>query len=369
MRGGIYTENIRLGKKQSGTKKKYVTICNYPGEEPVISGKKKKAELMKITGASYLRISGLEFQDAKGQDSCGIKIAPGSHHIVISGNKIHQISVPDPKKEDCANGILLFGEKAKKEIHNILIYNNNLYDCQTGWAECISVAANCRNINVISNRIKNTGNIGIDVTGNYGYCSDPAKDFPRKCLIYQNRVEQCVSPYATSYGIYVDGAKEVQILKNQVRKCSGGIEIGAEEKPPKEEYSTSDILVQDNRIVDNIENGITVGGYQKNLGWVKNVRILNNRCKNNGKDNAILTLAKCKNITLKQNTFQNTSGDAAVVYAEFPEKYTKNIQFQNNKYYNGHSKNKTLFVYRGKTYTSFSKWKKVVGKQAGVYQK
>ena len=222
---------------------------------------------------------------------------------------------------------------------------------------------------MISNRIKNTGNIGIDVTGNYGYCSDPAKDFPRKCLIYQNRVEQCVSPYATSYGIYVDGAKEVQILKNQVRKCSGGIEIGAEEKPPKEEYSTSDILVQDNRIVDNIENGITVGGYQKNLGWVKNVRILNNRCKNNGKDNAILTLAKCKNITLKQNTFQNTSGDAAVVYAEFPEKYTKNIQFQNNKYYNGHSKNKTLFVYQGKTYTSFSKWKKVVGKQAGVYQK
>ncbi len=104
-------------------------------------------------------------------------------------------------------------KKRKKEIHNILIYNNNLYDCQTGWAECISVAANCRNINVISNRIKNTGNIGIDVTGNYGYCSDPAKDFPRKCLIYQNRGEQCVSPYATSYGIYVDGAKEVQILK------------------------------------------------------------------------------------------------------------------------------------------------------------
>lgn len=115
VRGGIYTENIRLGKKQSGTKKKYVTICNYPGEEPVISGKKKKAELMKITGASYLRISGLEFQDAKGQDSCGIKIAPGSHHIVISGNKIHQISVPDSKKEDhCANGILLFWRKSKK---------------------------------------------------------------------------------------------------------------------------------------------------------------------------------------------------------------------------------------------------------------
>ena len=48
--------------------------------------------------------------------------------------------------------------------------------------------------------------------------------------------------------------KEVQILKNPGQKnAAGGIEIGAEEKPPKEEYSTSDILVQDNRIVDNIE--------------------------------------------------------------------------------------------------------------------
>ena len=61
--------------------------------------------------------------------------------------------------------------------------------------------------------------------------------------------------------------------------------------------------------MDNIENVVLrLVDIRKNLGWVKNVRILNNRCKNNGKDNAILTLAKCKNITLKQNTFQNTSG-------------------------------------------------------------
>ncbi len=104
-----------MGKSRAEPRKNMLQSPQLSGEEPVISGKKKKAKLMKITGASYLRISGLEFQDAKGQDSCGIKIAPGSHHIVISGNKIHQISVPDPKKEDhCANGILLFGEKAKK---------------------------------------------------------------------------------------------------------------------------------------------------------------------------------------------------------------------------------------------------------------
>ena len=163
-------------------------------------------------------------------DSCGIKITPGSHLIVISGNKIHQISAKaDPKKEDhCAREYFSL-EKSKKADPAILIYNNNLYDCQTGWAECIRMAEPL-NINVISNRIKNTGNIGIDVTGeSMDIGSDPRKGFsPRKCPIYCEQGRANVSPYATSYGIYVDGVNEVQILKNQVRKCSGGIEIGAE---------------------------------------------------------------------------------------------------------------------------------------------
>lgn len=370
VRKGTYKENLVIPAKCSGKKGAYITISNYGNEKAVISGKSKKSPvLLTVKGAAYLKITGLEFADATGQDACGISVTPGSNHLIISNNTVHDIAVKNPYQQDhCANGILLYGDSAKKSIHNVLIYGNKLYDCQTGWAECISVTANCRNINIVQNTIDNTGNIGIDLSGNYGYCSDASKDFPRNCLVYKNKVSNCRSKYATSYGIYVDGGQHIEIRSNQVAKCSGGIEIGAEEKPPKESYSTDDVQVVKNTVKNNKENGITVGGYEKTLGWVKNVTISSNTCKNNGRSNAIVTLAKCNGVTLKNNVFCNDSGNAAVIYAEFGRAYTKNITFKNNQYSNGCKATKTNFVYLGKTYTSFEKWKKVVGKGAGTYQ-
>lgn len=369
VRGGTYTEPVKIPSKCSGNKNNYITISNYAGERVVLSGRKKKAPtLLTVKGASCIRIHGMEFTDARGEYACAIKVCPGSHHLIISGNTIHDISVPNPRKKDrCANGILVFGEDAKKSIHDLLLYQNRLYDCKTGWAECVSVTGNCTNINVISNTIRNTGNIGIDFSGNYGYCSDPARDFPRKCLVYKNTVSKCKSSYATAYGIYVDGGQQIEIRKNKVTACSGGIEVGAEQ-PAEIKYATSDILIKENEVKNNKEAAITIGGYEKKLGWVKNVQVLDNYCKNNGLNDTILTLAKCSRVTLSGNTFCNDYGDAAVVYSEFGSSYTKNIVFKDNKYSNGQKKNNTYFVYRGKNYTSFDRWKRVVGKNAGTYQ-
>lgn len=370
IRGGTYKEEVVIPDTVKGTKKGYITLRNYKDEKVVLDGAKKKSPVMlSVNGASYLRIQGLEIKNAKGKDACGIYVEPGTHHLIIRNNKIHDVKVSKPwEKDRCANGILFFGESKKQSIHDILLYKNNFYDCQTGWAECISVTGNCEAVNIISNKVRKTGNIGIDISGNYGYCSNPAKDFPRECLIYKNRVEKCVSSSATSYGIYVDGGQKIDIVKNTIQKCSGGIEIGAEEKPPKEKYSTSKILVSNNKITDNIENAITIGGYKKSLGWVKDVQVQKNVCQNNGLDNIILTLAKCKNVVIENNTFINESGGAALVYAEFSSKYTKEICFKNNTFYNGKSKKHANITYLGKKYPSFDEWKKVVGNNAGKYK-
>ena len=370
VRKGTYKENIVIPAKCCGTKDKYITICSYANEKVVLNGKSGKSKtILTVNGASYLRIAGLEFANLTAQDACGIFVAAGTNHLILSGNTFHDIKVNKPTKQNhCANGILLYGDGSQKAIQNILIYGNRLYNCQTGWAECISVTANCKNINVVQNTIDKTGNIGIDFSGNYGYCADASKDFPRNCLAYKNKVTNCVSPNETAYGIYVDGGQHIEISGNNVVKCSGGIEIGAEEKPTKGAYSTTDIQVLKNNVKNNSENGITVGGYQKNLGWVNNVTITGNTCKNNGKKNVILTLAKCNGVTLQDNTFCNDSGGAAIVYSEFNSSYTKNIVFKNNRYSNGNAKKRTCFVYLGKTYTSFETWKKVVGKNAGTYQ-
>lgn len=164
---GTYKENLVIPAKCSGKKGAYITISNYGNEKAVISGKSKKSPvLLTVKGAAYLKITGLEFADATGQDACGISVTPGSNHLIISNNTVHDIAVKNPYQQDhCANGILLYGDSAKKSIHNVLIYGNKLYDCQTGWAECISVTANCRNINIVQNTIDNTGNIGIRPVG------------------------------------------------------------------------------------------------------------------------------------------------------------------------------------------------------------
>ncbi len=351
---GTYYEELKLSSKVKGTSEKPITICNMSGEAVTISGKKKSSPtLLRLCGASYVTIKGLSFADASGNDSCGILVEPGTHHFKIVNNTFYNINCNTPvKKDNCANAILLFGEDENKSIHHGTIKENKIHDCNTGWAESLSVTGNVSNITVTKNKISDVTNIGIDLSGNYGYCSNPAKDFPRNCTVSYNEVSRCISNYATSYGIYVDGGQNIKIHHNTVKGCSGGIEIGAEEKPSKEKYSTAHIIVSDNLIENNIENGITIGGYKKNLGWVIDVTVQNNICHNNGIGNAVLTLSKCKDIFILGNTFQNTKKSTALVYSEMSGNYTQNIKFSNNVY--GNSKN--YFVFWGKTYKTIKDW-------------
>ncbi|MCR5666544.1 MAG: right-handed parallel beta-helix repeat-containing protein [Eubacterium sp.] len=371
IKDGTYYETLKVPKKIHGKKNARITIANAPGASPVISGKQDSSynngpTLLSLNGTSYITVRGLTFTDASGQDACGIYVAAGTHHFRILKNKIHNIKVEDPTTEDrCANGILLFGDGANNSIHNGIIKSNKLYNCTTGWAECLSATGNVTHITISKNTIKDIGNIGIDLSGNYGYCKKASKDFPRNCKIVGNKVYRCISQYATSYGIYVDGGQKITIQNNTVKGCSGGIEIGAEQKPPKAKYSTSNIVVAKNKLSGNIETAMAVGGYETNLGWVKNVTIRNNICKNNGKNDIMVALSKCKKITFKGNTFYNKSGSAAVFYNEMSKKYTKDLTFSHNTYGNKSS----YFVLHGKTYTSLAKWKKATNdKKSKVVQ-
>lgn len=368
IKGGTYKEEIDIKSEVAGSSNNYITIANAPGERVILDGTGMDApKLLDIKGASYLKIQGIEIRNAVGKYACGVRIGEGSHHIILCNLVVHDVKVSNQSDVvGSCNGIVAFGDSAKKSIHDLLFYGNKVYDCETGWAEAMTVTGNVRNANVISNTISNTGNIGIDFAGNYGYCSDPAKDFPVNGLIYGNKVSYCKSKYARAYGIYVDGGQKITIAKNTVEKCTGGIEIGAEQKAPKDKYATSDITVKENMVIDNLEKGITVGGYQTGLGWVKRVCVKDNICKNTG-NHAILTLSKCSDVEITGNVFYNSSGDAAVVYSGMSNKYTKNIKFKDNTFYNGHSKDNTYFKYLGKKYKSFEKWLTVVGKDAGEY--
>ncbi|MCR5469232.1 MAG: right-handed parallel beta-helix repeat-containing protein [Lachnospiraceae bacterium] len=368
IRKGTYKEKLNL-KKLNGKKNNYITISSYKKEKVVVSGAGMSSPtLLSIKNSSYICVNNIEFSSATGLESCGIFIGGATHHILLTQNTIKDISIgtDDLTDQPCANGILLFGSSTKG-IHDVWIYKNKLSNLNTGWAEGLSVSANCKRIYILSNTVTDVKNIGIDVSGNYGYCKDASKDFPTDCVVSNNKVSKCISPYATSYGIYVDGGQNITVSNNTVTKCSGGIEIGAEEKPKKEKYSTSNIVVKGNTVKNNVECAISVGGYAKNLGWVKNVTIKNNKCNNNGLNDSVLNLTKCNNVTIKNNVFKNTSGEASLVYSEFSSKYTKNISFEGNTFSAPQKKNEIGIKYLGKNYSSFDKWLKVVGSKAGKY--
>ncbi len=326
IRKGTYREKVSIPSSVKGKRDSEITIRSEKNERVIISGRNMKSPvLMRIEGAKYINISGLEFANARGQDACAIYVGPGTSNFQIKDNRIYNISVPNPKKPDsCANCIILFGDSAKSSIKNGTISENSIYNCKTGWAECISVTANVKNISISNNYISNTGNIGIDVSGNYGYCSSPSRDFPRNIEITGNTVTKCISPNATSYGIYVDGGQNVTISDNMVTKCSGGIEIGAERKPSLYKYSTKNIKVKNNVIRNNIENGVTVGGYKKNLGWVLNVTIEKNRILSN---NTEITLAKCNKVKIRKNKFLTNLKESQIIDYALGRKYVKNMVF------------------------------------------
>lgn len=191
LKKGNYKEKIDIKKK--GNRNKYITVRNYNKEEVIIDGSdiKNHSSIIDLNNSSYIKIMGLTVKNAKGNDIAGINLSSGANHIIITNNKLTDIKVKNPKKKEYTNGILLLGESGKHKINNILINNNTLYDMNTGWGECISVSANNENINITKNKLNKTGNIGIDLTGNYGYCKTKKQTFQESVLfiktIYKTR--------------------------------------------------------------------------------------------------------------------------------------------------------------------------------------
>ena len=337
VREGTYNEQIVMSK--SGTANAYITIRNYPGETPILDGTGIDT-IFDFNGQDYINFEGFKVQNITNQQwASGIYLGGGEKYINLRNLEVTGIINPKPTNENYgANPILLFGEKSES-ISNIIIENCYVHDNVTGWCEAIAVSGNCENIQVLNNRVDNNGNIGIDFCGNFGYA--PSNDQPRNCVARGNVISNCNSPYATSYGLYADGAYNIVFENNVIFNSQGGIEIGAEEKTNN---TVGNIQVINNLVYGCSENGITIGGYETGLGNVDNVLVSHNTVVNN---NCELTLSKCSNISIEYNIFKANND---LIYSEMSSNYTKNITFNNNLY-DGDG-----FMLAGKSYTA-SNWK------------
>lgn len=323
LKEGIYKGNnifTQSGSEADG----YITIRPFENEEVTLTNKKgKKGAIFSTEGNSYIKIQKLKIANMKAKDVYGVLMLGGESHIYIEDCEFSNIatSKPGSKKRPGgnANAILLLGEGENKDqsINNIYITGNKVHDNVNGWSENISIAGNCENIYVYNNEVFNNTNIGIDFYGNAEYCNSKEFDQPRNCECIGNTVYNCKSFYAENAGIYVDGARDILVSGNSVYKNSYGIEIGSEEWRDfyDENNQVKNIQVIDNRISENSECGLRLGGFtnDETTGVVTSCLIEGNSFANNGSDNTEIILSKCNNIVFKNNSFQNGLGYESVV--------------------------------------------------------
>jgi hypothetical protein len=267
-----------------------LTIKNAPGASPVLDaqGISSQEAIIQIYNVNDILIEGLELQNNIMLDAQGILVAGTSDNIAIRNNKIHDIHFSSDPNEPAnsgknAQGIIVYGNNSNNAITNLSITNNEMYDCRLGYSEGIAVNGNVDGFEIVNNLVYDLTNIGIDAIGHEGTSSNAANDQARNGLIKGNTVYNCVSPYATSAGIYVDGGKSIVIELNTSYNNGYGIEVGCENVGK----TTDAIIIRSNIIYNNVYSGIAIGGYSypAESGKVTNSGIYGNSTYNNDLNN------------------------------------------------------------------------------------
>lgn len=282
IKGGTYKESITVNV--SGSAGNPITFRSYMNESVLIDGTGiTGSTLLTIKDKSFLNFEKLTFQNLTKNNAIGI-LVECSASATVTALRFSKLSVSTinwtnnagtkPGSNDNSQPFIAYGRgtTAGKAITNLVVEDCEFYNNITGYSETLSLDGNIDGFIIRNNRVHDNINIGIYVGGNYGECSIPALDHVRNGTIENNTCYNNVAFYATSGGIYADGAQNVLIQRNQCFRNGYGVEVGCEENG-----STDNITVVNNLIVQNKEAGISIGGYTTSTtGQVLNCRFRNN---------------------------------------------------------------------------------------------
>ncbi|WP_054956289.1 right-handed parallel beta-helix repeat-containing protein [Paenibacillus dakarensis] len=285
VRGGVYSEFVSIkssGSKESGM----IQFENYMGEVPVIDGTNLQLEssnpaLVLLSNAHFVKIKGFEIRNLGTSDHsvfpAGIRIYNGGSNIQLVGNNVHHIR--NTSNRGNAHGIHVLGNTATP-ITNLIIDNNQVHHLTLGKSESLTLSGNIDGFEITNNKVYENNNIGIELAGFYGACSEPCVDQTRNGLVSGNTVYHIDSSNNQAYGtgvhaaagIYADGAANIIIERNHSYQNDFGIELASE----KQGKYTSHITVRNNYIHHNYGSGITLGGASSSNGGAVGNVIINN---------------------------------------------------------------------------------------------
>ena len=285
VREGIYEELVNI-EDIGDISKGWITIQAYEDEQVIIDGTPIEVTGSKRAGFSLkdaegIHIEKFEIRNIKTDDEdrypAGVLIRGASRYINVMNNNIHHIA--NYSEDGNAHGIVVYGND-KQTIEHITIQKNRVHNLTLGRSGALTVTGNVSEFVIDQNSVYDNNNIGIDIAGYYGACSDEGCiDFARNGVISNNLVIRNSSATNIAYngknsaaGIYVDGGKDIEITNNMVSKNDFGLSISSENYG----NSASNVTLQSNLILHNDKAGLVIGGSSSDNGGAYNNFITEN---------------------------------------------------------------------------------------------
>ena len=379
IRKGVYEEAIDINK--SGHENDYFSISNYNNEKVIIDGSDREVKhgqsgLINIRNKSWVSIKGLELKNffSKSTDvPVGIYVSGYGDNITLENNHIHNIETHFKGCRGNALGIAIYGSNGNKSINNIKIRGNELNNLKTGCSESLSINGNVNNFLIESNYIHNNNNIGIDIIGYEGVSPNPNTDRAGKGIIRSNTIHHISSAYNSAYyedtygkrvyaagGIYVDGGYDVLIEKNRIHHVDIGIELASEHRG----RNTENVTVRNNVLYNNNVVGISIGGYNKNVGGTVGSKIINNTLYRNDTQNTWTGEFQIQH-NVKDNIFKNNImvvNDQGIFITHLGEDNINPVEMDYNLYYQGgYRQGNPIILWNGQEYNYLGYFQRKTG--------
>ncbi|MBF4517007.1 T9SS type A sorting domain-containing protein [Flavobacterium sp. ANB] len=245
-----------------------------------------------IVNTSNVTIDGLTIANKIGNGSKGIWILANSgatanlNNITIKNSVVKNIgwisndlaSIP-ANSGIVANAIKVDAGNGTYAITNVKIEDNIVNNCATGWGEAVTITGNVNGFSVSRNTVFDIANIGIVAAGNYTSTGATSNNQARNGIISANEVYDCMSAVANSAGIYLDGALNCTVDRNEVYNCGVGLAVGSEQNTATGNGGVATgHIISNNSVYSNVVTGAIFGGvigsgYTTSVG---NTKIYNN---------------------------------------------------------------------------------------------
>jgi hypothetical protein len=333
--GGTYYE--RLNWPHSGASGAPITLTSYNGGTVNVDGGTTNSSLiplLNVASKSYIRIDHINFTNSIQVFAKGIYIAGSGTDVQVTYCKVTNVgwtanAADHPTASDNANPIDVVGT-GTSSYNQIYIGGNQVYNCNTGYSEGLTLAGNVEIFLIENNIVHDIPNIGIDMTGHYSWTGAPAAvNYVRSGNVKHNTVYNCVSQVATSGGIYVDGGAYINIEGNTTYGNGVGITVGCENN----NYNADNINVRDNLIYNNVNSGIIIGSNQSN-GKVTNSTVSNNSFFQNvskaGSYDGEIDIQNTDHLNIINNIVQSRSNVVVIALLNYT---STNLTMDYNNYY------------------------------------